>query len=439
MAAGLGRCAGLCPIPVAARVCQAKSSTVILLSFQNRPTMPFKEFLSICFVSQEYPEETGWGGIGTYTYEMAHGLARLGHKVVVLSRALEQEQHYTEHDGVEVYRVLPSLSVDATPVIWRLNRWWEGYRLAVAKKLKELVREKGIDVIESPELHAEPLLFSLTNARTPLVVRLHSGSRVVSQFEPKTVSKQPGLDQRAESWLIRRASLVTSPSQALRASLNGELGTRSLAVIPNPVDIDHFKPNSSVVVNSQPNILCVGRPRPIKGIHVLAKAMPAIWQQIPEARFTFVPAPMGKNGGSPVEEYPEFLGSLIDDPRVQIVNAVSRAELPDIYRGSTVCVVPSLWEGFGYVAAEAMACGVPVVASRIGGLAEIVEDGRSGVLVEPGDAEKLAQAVSVLIKDEPRRAALGKNARERISSTFSTQVVVPTMAAFYETLTGNRN
>lgn len=394
--------------------------------------MPSNKFLSICFVSQEYPEETGWGGIGTYTYEMAHSLARLGHKVVVLSRALEQEQHYTESDGVEVYRVRPSLSVDETPVVWRLNRWWEGYRLAVAKKLKELVHEHHIDVIESPELHAEPLLFSLTNARTPLVVRLHSGSRVVSQFEPATVSKQPGLDQRAESWLIRRASLVTSPSQALRVSLNGELGTCSLAVIPNPVDIDHFKPNSaSVAVNSQPNVLCVGRPRPIKGIHVLAQAMPAIWQQVPEARFTFLPAPMGTGGGAPREAYREFLGSLMEDARVRILDPVSRAQLPEIYRGSTICVVPSLWEGFGYVAAEAMACGVPLVATRAGGLAEIVEDHQSGVLVEPDSADQLAQAIVTIANDQEFAAQVGAAGRRRIIDQFASASIAQRMADVY--------
>lgn len=391
--------------------------------------------LSICFVSQEYPEETGWGGIGTYTFEMAHGLARAGHKVVVLSRALEQEQHYTEGDGVTVYRVRPALSVDETPVVWRLNRWWEGYRLAVAQKLKELVREHHIDVIESPELHAEPLLFSLTNARTPLVVRLHSGSRVVSQFEPATVSKQPGLDQRAESWLIRRASLVTSPSQALRVSLNGELGARSLAVIPNPVDIDHFKPNpDSVAVNSQPNILCVGRPRPIKGIHVLAKAMPAIWQQVPEARFTFVPAPMGTGGGSPRDAYREFLGSLVEDARVRILDPVSRAQLPEIYRGATICVVPSLWEGFGYVAAEAMACGVPVVASRTGGLAEIVECEKSGLLVEPDNADELAQAIIRMANDQEFTTRIGSAGRRRVSDQFASRSIAQRTADVYREL-----
>jgi glycogen(starch) synthase len=387
--------------------------------------------LSICFVSQEYPEETGWGGIGTYTYEMAHGLAQAGHKAIVVSRALNSPQHYFEADGVEVYRILPSLNLDSAPVLWRFNRWWEGYRLAVAMKLKQILREQPIDIIESPELHAEPLLHSIASSRPPLVVRLHSGSRVVMNFETGH-SKQARLNRRVESWLIRKAAHVTSPSQALRDSVNGERGSRPLTVIPNPVDVDHFKPNSnSAPSESAPNILCVGRPRFLKGIHVLGQAVPKVWKEIPEAVFTFVPAPMGKGGGSPRDAYREFLGSLIEDSRIRIVDPVSRAQLPDVYRSATVCVVPSLWEGFGYVAAEAMACGVAVIASRAGGLAEIVEDGKSGILLEPGNAQELAGAIVSLISHAERRSAIASAARERIVDNFSRPVIAAQMAELY--------
>src|SRR5205814_4214272 len=141
------------------------------------------------------------------------------HRAIVVSRALDQPQHYFEEDGVEVYRILPLASLDSAPVLWRLNRWWEGYRLAVAIKLKQILREQQIDVVESPELHAEPLIFSTLNSRPPLVVRLHSGSRVVSNFE-SNLSKPSKLTLRAESRLLRTAAYDTSPSQALRDSVN---------------------------------------------------------------------------------------------------------------------------------------------------------------------------------------------------------------------------
>ena len=125
----------------------------------------------------------------------------------------------------------------------------------------------------------------------------------------------------------------------------------------------------------------------------------------------------------------------MNDSRVRVLDPISRTGLPEVYRSATVCVVPSLWEGFGYVAAEAMACGKAVVASRVGGLAEIIEDGRSGILVEPGKTEDLAEAVIELISNPERRAKISKNARKRIVDQFSNTAVVPQMAILYEQVT----
>jgi glycogen(starch) synthase len=387
--------------------------------------------LSICFVSQEYPEETGWGGIGTYTYEMAHGLARAGHKVVVLSRAIDQRQHYFEADGVEVYRIFPSLSLDGVRVFWRLNRWWEGYRLAVAIQLRKILRERKIDIIESPELHAEPLFHSVLHSHPPLVVRLHSGSEIVANFEPAHANGA-NRGARTERWLIRKAAHVTSPSKALlmaTSKANFKRGT----VIPNPVDTDYFKPNShSEKVDTVPNVLCVGRPRFLKGIQVLAAAIPKVWEARPEAVFTFVPAPMGKSGGAPADAYRAILGNLVDDPRIRITEPVRRELLPRLYQDATICVVPSLWEGFGYVCAEAMSCGTAVVASRTGGLAEIIEDEKSGLLVEPGNAAELAAAILSLIRDPKRRAQIGSAGRRRVVEEFSSATIAARMNGLYQ-------
>jgi glycogen(starch) synthase len=392
---------------------------------------PTAETLSICFVSQEYPQETGWGGIGTYTYEMAHGLARAGHQVVVVSRALRQAQHYFESDGVEVYRILPRLNPDSTRLVWRLNHWWEGYRLAVAMQLSKILRERQIDIIESPELHAEPLFHSLLHSKPPLVVRLHSGSRVVANFEPNQANGTK-LNARLESWLVGKAARVTSPSKALlTATLNGR-ASAGCNVIPNPVDTDYFEPDAtSSEAKAFPSVLCVGRPRFLKGFHVLAQAIPEVWKETPETRFTFVPAPMGKTGGAPRDAFASSLGNLLDDPRVQVIDSVQRDRMPGFYCSATVCVVPSLWEGFGYVCAEAMACGKPVVASRTGGLAEIIEDGRSGVLVEPGNAEELARAILSLIRDPERRAQIATAARKRVVEEFSSAAIAARMSDLY--------
>ena len=362
---------------------------------------------------------------------MAHALARAGHKVIVISRALLERQHYFEANGVEVFRIRPSLDINSTPFVWRLNRWWEGYRLAVAIQLRQILRERQIDIIESPELHAEPLFHSLLSSRPPLIVRLHSGSEIVAKFEPDH-SNGSAQSARLERWLMGNAAQVTSPSKALLLATpkaKFERGT----VIPNPVDTDYFKPASrSGEVDSAANVLCVGRPRFLKGIHVLAQAIPSVWEQVPEAEFTFVPAAMGTSGESPADAYREILGNLVDDPRIRVAGPVTRANMPQFYQHSDICVVPSLWEAFGYVCAEAMACGVAVVASRTGGLAEIIEDGQSGVLVEPGNASELAGALLSLIRDPERRGQIGAAARQRVVEEFSSATIAGRMTNLYQ-------
>mgnify|MGYP003694166337 CR=1 FL=1 len=157
--------------------------------------------------------------------------------------------------------------------------------------------------------------------------------------------------------------MLRRQSKALLTATRNPNFKRS-TVIPNPVDTEYFKPLSqSAAVDSFPECVVCWSPALSKGIQVLARAIPMVWEKVPEATFTFVPASMGKSGGSPADAYLEIFGKLLDDPRIELsLIRLARANMPDYYQRATICVVPSLWEGFGYVCAEAMACGVAVVA-----------------------------------------------------------------------------
>ena len=102
-----------------------------------------------------------------------------------------------------------------------------------------------------------------------------------------------------------------------------------------------------------------------------------------------------------------------------------RSDTEDIYRASDVCICPSVWnEAFGLVLAEAMACGVPCVASRVGGIPEVVEDGKSGYLVPPGDPAALASAIEALLDDDQMRISCSRRARQRAIEKFDLQDMV---------------
>jgi glycosyltransferase involved in cell wall biosynthesis len=101
------------------------------------------------------------------------------------------------------------------------------------------------------------------------------------------------------------------------------------------------------------------------------------------------------------------------DGVLSTVGAMPRNQMPSFWNSLNIAVVPSLHEAFGLVALEAMACGIPVIAAAVGGLKEIVQDGESGLLVPPGDAAALAQALTALLANEPLRRRLGQGALRR--------------------------
>lgn len=160
----------------------------------------------------------------------------------------------------------------------------------------------------------------------------------------------------------------------------------------------------------------VGRVSPEKGLNVLLDA--ACLSNVP----TRIAGDLAKM---------PHLKSIAPD-NVQFVGALSRQELPDFLRGARFLVVPSIWnEAFGIVAAEAMSWSVPVIASRIGGLPEVVEDEVTGLLVEPGNAESLARAMRRLATDDALCLKLGAAARERALREYSVEVFYRRLMSAY--------
>jgi glycosyltransferase involved in cell wall biosynthesis len=163
--------------------------------------------------------------------------------------------------------------------------------------------------------------------------------------------------------------------------------------------------------------------QPYKGFHVLLDAVRRLRQQ---GREDVVLALCGEGPQLPeLREQARPLGE-------QVRFLGRRDDVPQLLGGATIAVVPSLWEeAFGLAVAEGMAAGVPVVASRIGGIPEQVEDGQSGLLVPPGDADALAGALLRLLSDPEERTRLAAQGRERARNHFS---IERTVAALHRVL-----
>ncbi|MCE7948233.1 MAG: glycosyltransferase family 1 protein [Chloroflexi bacterium CFX4] len=387
--------------------------------------------LSLCFVTREYPPETGYGGIGTYYQAVAQTLAQRGHTVVILSEALGAES-YTVIEGVHVYRVRPRYSLSHLPFLWRFQSVWRGYRLAVAMMLRQIVVQHAVQLIESPELHAEPYLYSLF-ARLPLIVRLHTGTRLGIRFNPQPRTPRIWLNMHLENALLKYAKAISAPSHAV-AEQSRRCGVRvaHYQVIPNGIDCQKFVPPKHEPDSL--SLLFCGRLEYWKGADILCKALPALYAAFPSLQVYLAGADVQQPNGSWASDQLRLSVSSRYHAQLHFLDQVPHTKLVDHYQRATVVVVPSRWESFGLVAAEAMACGRAVVVSGAGGLAEVVENGISGLYFESENAQALAEAVLRLLSDATLRTRLGSAARQRTEAYYSIDRVCDQLEAFYESV-----
>jgi glycosyltransferase involved in cell wall biosynthesis len=385
--------------------------------------------LHVCYISQEYPPDTGWGGVGAYTYEMAHALVEAGHRVTVISRAINGESVKREN-GIEVHRVLPRPSWNV-PVFWRLNRIWPGFAWAAMGRLRSINDQSPIDLVEAAEVRADGFFVAFMPGRPKLVTRLHTAQIFVDRLN-KINSHRNRWNYWFEKKSIMRANLLTAPSNAVIDLTRTWLRLRDQKplVIPNPVDEKKFRPSESP---RKSLIVYSGRLERRKGVHVIAEAIPAVLKAFPEAEFLFAGADGIDYDGT---DWRDKLLSLVPTERREQLRFEQRTreELVRAYQEATVCILPSVWENFPYALLEAMSCGAPVIASETGGFPELIEDGVSGFLVPVNDAGALAARIIELLSEPCLRQSLGQNARRRVENSFSARQVVPSMLAAYRTI-----
>jgi D-inositol-3-phosphate glycosyltransferase len=210
-----------------------------------------------------------------------------------------------------------------------------------------------------------------------------------------------------------------------------------LAVIPLGVDLDRFRPadkdsaRAALGLKDERIILFVGRIEPLKGVDILINAAAMLESDV-DCSVLIV-------GGD--ESSTAQLKTLRDlarergiEHRVAFAGAVDHDKLPLYYNAADVCVVPSHYESFGLVAVEAMASGVPVVASRVGGLAGTVKDGETGYLVPWLCPEPFAERIEMLLENESLRRNLGEAARDAVSRYRWENVATAVLQVYAELL-----
>ncbi len=353
---------------------------------------------------------TDAGGQNVHVASLACALARLGADVVV----------HTRRDDPSLAEVVPFVPgvrihhVDAGPAVPLPKDELLPYMDDFADELSSRWLVDRPDIVHA---HFWMSGYAAVTAAEPLeiptMLTYHALGRE-KRREQGLRDSSPPERLEIEEWLARSVDHVVATTAAERSTVI-EMGARpdSISVVPCGVDLDHFRPTGTrwPPPAKRFRVVCVGRLVPRKGLTEVVRAV----AQLPATELVVIGGPpdMMLTEDPHAAAVRDLAAELGVEERVHLLGAIGRRDIPAILRSaSAVCCAP-WYEPFGLVALEAMACGVPVVASDVGGLAETVVDGVTGLLVPPRDPDAIAGAVRRLMDDAPTAARMRAAALRR--------------------------
>lgn len=314
------------------------------------------------------------------------------------------------------------------------------YGIALASELCRISRECELDIIHVH--YAIPHSSSALLAQTILSEQDHKAPKVVTTLhgtDTDIVGQEPTLRICVE-WSINRSDAVTAVSNYLRDhTLKSFQITKEIEVIHNPINTKTFSPGGRTKEKSRPFLTSSGIPwvpgekvllhasnfRPGKRVHDVVKIFDLVSEVLP-ARLVFV------GEGPDMAEAREMAERLGLASQVHFLGKQTYIE--KALREAYLVLSTSESESFGMSIAEAMSCEVPVVASKVGGVPEVMVDGETGVLFPCGDTRAAACAATDVLMDPEKAETYGKNGRKRIRQLFDTTKILPKYEALYERL-----
>lgn len=402
------------------------------------------ERLRIALLSYEYPPETGLGGIGTYTWTQARALARAGHEVHVLAGATTPGAVRSERDGeVVVWRDAGSrwahrLGAPFGAIGW----WWSRNRLTNGLRMRRLLERvaslRELDLIEVPECGGEGRFLRRRWERRK-VVRFHSPAELIMPYYA-TRAGDRWLCARLERGGYRRAAAATACSEFLAQEVVQRLGyAHPVATVANGIDLEEADRAADfdlrAAIGAAPHetvVLFAGRFEPRKGSALLCELVPELLVRR-TTRFVVLGEDLFGEGRG------ELAARCRARQRAGALHLLGRRPLAEVraaMRQADVVLLPSRWENAPYTVLEAMAAGAPLVASRVGGLPEMVAAGREAVLADDRDVAAHLAAVERLLDDRARARDLGKAARARVERDFTADRMAASSLAIYRAALG---
>ncbi|MCO6452480.1 MAG: glycosyltransferase [Caldilineales bacterium] len=390
------------------------------------------------------------GGMNVYVRDLAKEFARRGHHVEVFTRSQDACAPRISHELGPTCRVIhipagPETPTSTDAVYDYLDEFVEGV-LQYARD-----NDRHYDLIHSHYWLSGLVAERLREAwGVPIVQMFHTLGHMKNDVFEFTGELASDIRIDAETAIIHSADRITAASPLEKSQMVLRYGARpdQISVVPLAVNHQRFHPipqaEAKAYLDIPPEkrvVLYVGRIEPLKGVDTLLQAMRDVFTVWPSCRGQLCLAIIGGDANVPRSQMSEEMVRLQDlskalqmEHLTAFLGKRNQEILPYYYSAADVVVIPSHYESFGLVALEAMSCGTPVIASRVGGLSFTVVEGVTGYQVPDGDHEVMADRILRVLRDDELRRQMGEQAHQ-LASCYSWPDVAEQLERIFKSLT----
>lgn len=367
------------------------------------------------------------GGAEIFMQKLAEYLVAKGNQVDVVTGLWSKPDVYTENwnrefetiNGVNVYRVkTPNLKyIDVLSCVLRMTT-----------KTIQLDREHNYDVIHS---HIFPAMVcgAAIKKNKKLIITLQGGD--IGEYRESNLLIR-FMEMPFIGWSLKRADLVHSVSSHI-ASVAQKIGAKKIMIVPNGVDIHLFHPQDKNQMRrklgyriDEKIVVSSSRLTPKNGLDYLIRAV----GKVPRLKLIII------GDGEQKKSLQALIGSLNLADRVFLLGYLEHSKLPEYLNMADIFCRPSINEGFGISFIESMACKIPTIGTRVGGITDIITDGKNGLLVPPEDTEALTRALKRVLQDKNLSRTIAEEGFKTVREKFTWEVVLSQMENVYAEVMG---
>jgi glycosyltransferase involved in cell wall biosynthesis len=386
----------------------------------NSPERDFSMHIAMVTVFPEDPDRIDGGVAAVARYLVEELAKRPGLKVTVIAPGSGVGPTTCgQWDNVTIYRA-------GKNGLWRFLPGTLYYIVAGKRQIRKLLKQIDPDIV-----HIQGFTFLAANCQQPSLLTLHGIVEEDARWDNRWgILRGPRrlLLKTTEMYARRRVTNVVLINEYTRQFLPARNHIRKTWLIENPVAESYFDVERAFEPG---RIFCCAKIRPLKNTLGMIKAFALIVQQFPQAQLRIA--------GTPEADYLEECKHQVEihglQDKVHFLGNLSIDEVQDELSKANCLVVPSFQENAPLTIAEGMAVGVPVVASKVGGIPEMIEDGKTGLLIDPYDTKSICEAVSKILSDEMLARSMGQSAKETARKRYTASLTCEkTLQAYREIL-----